>query len=282
MAIPFDPQNPKGFYTRNPQLVAQKLHRFKEAGGNGMSYLFDFDRTLTTSKHTGEDITTWYILHGLLPETAQQQMSTLREHYQPLEIAGELSEADALAWWNSALDLYVKHPVFIKDIEAAAQHVQLRDGTTQLFTDCAVAGVPTVILSAGVSDVITTIVGARGIKPSLILSTTFVLADDGRILGWDRGSMIHILNKREQGHADISHIREGRPYTILLGDSLQDADMVDGDEPVLRIRICDLKNPDGRTREHYLSQSFAAGFDLVLEENLQPLVQLNRWLTSKR
>jgi phosphoserine phosphatase len=280
MATQFNPDNPVGFFLRDPAQTPQKLRTFKHASTSKLFYVFDFDRTLTTSKHTGEDITTWYILHGVLPEIGQQEMHTLREIYQPAEIAGSLSEQDALTWWNTALNLYVKHPVYMDDIKQAAKKVQLRDGTIQLFKECEALGVPTVILSAGVSDVITAIVGARNIKPSLILSTKFVLAEDGRILGWDRGSMIHILNKREQGSTELSQIHAARPYTILVGDSLQDADMVEGDERVLRIRICDLKHPDEPTRQAYLTQSFAAGFDMVLEEDMQPLAELNQWLAQ--
>lgn len=280
MSAQFNPVRPVGFFVRDPQSTPHKLNQLKASGSDCISYVFDFDRTLTTTKHTGEDVTTWYILHGVLPDIGQHEMNALRKKYQPLEIAGELSERDALVWWNSALDLYVKHPVYMSDIRQAAKQVQLREGTTEFFEQCEALGVPTVILSAGVSDVIDYIVEARSIKPTLVLSTKFVLADDGRILGWDRDSMIHVLNKREQGHAELSRIREQRPCTILVGDSLQDADMVHGEDNVLRIRISDLKQPDNTARAIYLQQSFDAGFDMVLEENLLPLVHLNAWLTA--
>jgi HAD superfamily hydrolase (TIGR01544 family) len=281
MATQFNSKNPAGFYVHNLAYVQQKLDNFARAGAKQISYVLDFDRTLTTSKHTGEDITTWYILHGVLPDMGQQEMNKLHDKFQPMEVAGDLTENDALTWWNSALDLYVKHPVNISDISKAATRVQLRDGTTQLFRDCENVGVPTVILSAGVSDVIDIIVSARGINPTLVLSTKLVLAEDGHILGWDRGSMIHVLNKREQGNNELSRIRDARPYTILVGDSLQDVDMVEGAEDVLRIRMCDLKHPNRATRQKYLKQSFEAGFDMVLEEDLEPLVRLNQWLITQ-
>ena len=280
MPASFNPTDPIGFFVRDPQQTERKLRQFKAHSPNGISYVFDFDRTLTTSKHTGEDITSWYILHGVLPGIGQKEMNSLREKYQPLEIIGDLTEHDALTWWNAALDLYVQHPVYIQDIERAARRVQLRDGTTQLFKRCEAAGIPTIILSAGVSDVIGCILSARGISPTLTLSTKFVLADNGRILGWDRDTMVHILNKREQGNAEVSRIRQHRPCTILVGDSLQDTDMADGDDNVLRIRVCDLKHTNATIRGAYLEHSFAAGFDLVLEEDLQPLVQLNDWLSG--
>lgn len=281
MLTSFDPDQLTGFFVGDTARVRRKLDQLARTGAGGAYYLFDFDRTLTTSKHTGEDITTWYILHGVLPEIGQQQRIELLHKYQPLELAGQLGEADALDWWNSALNLYVQHPVNIKDIEAAAKHVQLRDGTTKLFKDCEKAGIPTVILSAGVSDVIDIIVGARGIHPTLVLSTKLVLAEDGHILGWDRGSMIHILNKREQGNTELCRLRKNHPFTILVGDSLQDADMIDGDDQVLRIRICDRPPADESARQTYLRQSYDAGFDMVLEEDMLPLVQLNKWLFTQ-
>ncbi len=280
MATPFNPNNPAGFICSDPATVQRKLVSFAQTGPDCVSYVFDFDRTLTTSKHTGEDITTWYILHGLLPEVGRQAMYDLRATYQPKELSGELTETDALRWWNSALQLYVDHPVYMHQIEAAARNVQLRDGTTKLFKDCETAGIPTVILSAGVCDVIEVICAKRTIHPSLILSTRLALADDGRILGWDRDSMVHVLNKREQGNGELKAIRAQRPCTILIGDSLQDVDMAEGSEHVLRIRICDRALHDTVAREHYLQQSFAAGFDVVLEEDLMPLVHMNEWIVS--
>lgn len=270
-----------GFYVGSPEKVQAKLHRFAQAGPDSTYYLFDFDNTLTTSKHTGEDVSTWTLLHGLLPENGKTEIARLRNKYLPMEIAGSMTEKDALTWWDSALALYIKYPVYMKDIEAASKNVRLRDGTTRLFKSCEAADIPTVILSAGISNVIDSIVARHDIHPSLILSTEFVLGEDGRVLNWDRGSMIHILNKRERGHTELSRIRSERPYTILVGDALQDVDMVDGDEHVLRVRMCDLVHQDPAKRDSYLEQSFAAGFDMVLEEDLEPLILLNQWLVQR-
>lgn len=280
MTTRFNPENPAGFYLHDPETVQRKLGEFARAGVNQLFYVFDFDRTLTTSKHTGEDITTWYILHGVLPDVGRQEMSDLHRTYQPREVAGNLTVAEALTWWNSAFELYVKHPVNINDIRQAASAVELRDGTTRLFKDCEAAGIPSIILSAGVSDVIDIILGARDIHPTAVISTKLILSDDGRILDWDRDSMIHVLNKHEYGNSSLSHIRDERPYTILVGDSLQDVDMVDGDEQVLRIRVCDLAHDDPEKQAAYLQHSFETGFDMVLEEDLTPLVKLNEWLIN--
>jgi HAD superfamily phosphoserine phosphatase-like hydrolase len=277
----FNPENPVGFFIDDQEAIQRKLEQFARAGAHMITYLFDFDRTLTTSKHTGEDITTWYILHGLLPEVGRTEMSELRETYQPLELSGKLTEDGALTWWNSALSLYVKHPVNIDDVRQAARQVQLRDGTVELYKECDDANIPWVILSAGNEDVIDTITEEHGIHPRLTLSTKFVLAEDGRILGWDRGSMIHILNKRERGNTELSHLREERPYTVLVGDSLQDVDMAEGDEYVLRVRICDRVLEDPGLRQQYLEQSFTAGFDMVLEEDLTPLIEFTAWIAAR-
>jgi len=282
MSTQYNAENLTGFVYHDPEAVHRKLASFALAGANSMSCVFDFDRTLTTSKHTGEDITTWYILHGLLPEIGKQAMKDLHAIYQPKELSGELTEADALTWWNSALQLYVDHPVYFNQIEQAARDVQLRDGTTELFKTCEAAGIPTIILSAGVGDVIEIICERRSIHPTAILSTKLALDTDGRILGWDRESMVHVLNKHEQDNDELTSIRAKRPYTILLGDSLQDVDMAQGTDNVLRIRMCDRTVSDPAAREQYLQQSFAAGFDMVLEEDLAPLVQLTKWLTTNR
>jgi hypothetical protein len=117
--------------------------------------------------------------------------------------------------------------------------------------------------------------------PTTILSTKLKLAEDGRITGWDPESVVHILNKHEKGHPKLSVLRNERPFTVLVGDSLEDARMVKGDDHVLRIRVGDRREGHEADWQEYLARSFAKGFDIVVEkESLQPVVRLAKWLSD--
>lgn len=278
---PFDPKQPAGFILGEPKRVAQKLREFAAIGPDRMYYLFDFDRTLTTSKHTGKDITTWQILHGLLPEEGQRASRATRNKYLALETAGLLSKKDTHKWSLTELNLHSTHGTSINEVENAARQIRLRDGTYELFSACEAAGIPTVILSAGVRDVIEVIAAEHRIAPTIILSIKLVVSDDGRVVGWERGSMVHTLNKREKGNRELACLRNDRPLTILIGDTIEDAKMVDGDESVLRIRVCDVFKEDQDNPSDYLQQSFSAGYDMVIEGGLDPVVQLTQWFSRQ-
>lgn len=276
----FDPLQPAGFILSSPARVADKLHRFKTAGAHSIHYLFDFDRTLTTSRYTGKDVTTWHILHGLLPEDGKRVSQATRNKYMALEAAGLLSKKDMPKWSAAELALHSTHGTSMKAVEQAARNIHLRQGTRQLFDACVAADIPTVILSAGIRDVIDIIAQENHIHPTIIMSIKLVFSEDGRVIGWERGSMIHNLNKREKGNRELAKLRQTHPYTVLIGDTLEDARMVDGDENVLRIRVCDVFKEDQDNPVDYLQQSFKAGYDVVVEGSLQPIVELTHWFSS--
>jgi HAD superfamily phosphoserine phosphatase-like hydrolase len=276
----FNPRKPAGFIISDSAQVARKLRDFATAGPEKMYYLFDFDRTLTTSKHTGKDITTWQILHGLLPEEGKRKSTAIRTKYLAMEAAGLLSAKDTRQWSAAELKLHGMHGTSLQEVEQAARQIKLRDGTHDLFAACEQAAIPTVILSAGVRDVIEVIADEHRIKPTIILSIKLVVSEDGRVIGWQRGSMIHTLNKREKGNRELARLRQERPLAVLVGDTIEDAHMVDGDDSVLRIRVCDVFKEDLDNPVDYLQQSFNAGYDMVIEGNLQPVVALTKWLSN--
>jgi HAD superfamily phosphoserine phosphatase-like hydrolase len=276
----FNPRDPQNLIFGDHASVTAKLQRFASAGPEQIYYLFDFDRTLTTSKHTGVDTNTWQILHGLLSEEGQKISEAVRSKYLKMEEQGMLTLQESHTFSATILDLHTLHGTNKRDIEHAARLVRLRDGSQELFAACERAHIPTVILSAGIRDIIELIARSNGLHPTLLVSIKLQFDDDGRITGWDKDSMILTHNKRESVQQWVSHISAARPYTVLIGDTTEDARMVEGDERVLRIRVCDLKSC--HSNPGYIKQSFDAGYDMIVEEDLSPLVALTEWLNGAR
>ncbi|HEV7454269.1 MAG TPA: HAD-IB family phosphatase [Candidatus Saccharimonadales bacterium] len=271
----FNPHDPQNLILSDPVKVTEKLRYFAQAGPERIYYLFDFDRTLTTSKHTGDNTTTWQILHGLLSEEGRKISDAVRDKYLKMEDEGRLTQEDAHTFSTTLLDLHATHGTNRRDMEQAATQVRLRDGSEALFAACEAARIPTVILSAGIRDIIELIARENNIHPTLLLSIKLQFDDDGRIIGWDKDSMILTNNKNENVKQWVSHIASARPLTVLIGDTLEDAKMVEGEKDVLRIRVCDCAASDD-----YLQKSWAAGYDIVIEEDLEPLVGLTNWLAA--
>jgi HAD superfamily phosphoserine phosphatase-like hydrolase len=269
-----------GFAIRDLAQVAEKLRLFKQSGRRHIHYVFDFDRTLTTAP-VGVDLTTWSPLDSLIPHEQRALHSEQAKHYQNMEFDGRLSEEDAIAWWALTFELYIQHGVKLDQIKQGLGQLKVRNGALELFRACQSANVPTIILSAGVGNVIEIITQEHNMQPTLILSNKLHFSEDGRLRDWDRDSLTHILNKHEKGNAELLSIREQRPLSVLIGDSLEDTQMIKGNDNVLRIRVGDRHHHGKANWDAYLKQSFEAGYDLVVQpEDLIPIVQLTEWLVG--
>ena len=263
-----------GFTLQNEKEVLTKLDRFIQDGSERLHLVIDFDRTLTIGKsERDDDITTWQILKRHLPNTAQNRYCELFDKYRPLEIDRKLTYSDAVSWWENTLKLYIKHRINLKKVEKNfISKVSIRPGAKGLFCLCKKASVPTIILSAGIKDVINLWTKTFQIKPTLVLSTKLEVNSNGDIVDWEKDSLIHVLNKKEMGHAELSRIREKRPNIILIGDTMEDADMVEGVENVLRIRICEPRDDERVNRITFNRQTFDK-YDLMIENNtLAPII----------
>jgi hypothetical protein len=129
-----------------------------------------------------------------------------------------------------------------------------------------------VILSAGIKDVIELWCEKFHVRPNMILSTKLHFNGRGFISGWDRDSLVHTLNKNETGKKHLGAIQKTRPYAILIGDSMDDAAMVDGDENILRIFIDNGSHKKNLTDGFY--NKVFEKFDLIIKNgSLLPIVE---------
>lgn len=260
----------------SPEHTVAKIDTFIQAGAGQLQLVFDFDRTLTISKPgNNEDITTWHILNEHLPQPGKDRYRKLFKQYRAREISGALTQTDATTWWSSILNLFVEHQIDMTNVEKDfLSKASIRPGTKELFDTCATHGIPTIILSAGIKDVIELWAQTYQIHPTIILSTSLQLDKNGKTSGWDKESLVHVLNKKEIGHPELQKIRTERSKTILIGDSLNDADMAEGTESVFRILINDPRDDENKNNTALHAKAFQT-FDAIIETgNLYPVQQL--------
>ncbi len=265
------PQILQSFKCRDEIGVAKKLARILSAGKDKLHLVCDFDRTLTKSVNDfGETVTTWAMLAKHLPPPAQKEAWKLFNKYRPREIKNELTTKDAVTWWKENLKILIKHKLKWSEITHDVENkMPIREGTAALFDFCQANQVPLIIISAGVKDLIELWCQKHGFKPTLILSTDLLFDDQGYLIGWKNGSLIHARNKKEKSSAQVQEIRKERPNTILLGDSMDDAAMVDTHAHVLKIVI------DGHNHDDLIFSKF----DLCIKtSDLSPLINLFKHL----
>jgi HAD superfamily hydrolase (TIGR01544 family) len=266
------PLIPQGFLHSPTADIETKIVGFKQAGINQLQVVLDFDRTLT-EKHN-QDSTSWQLMRNHLPPEGQAEAQKVFDHYRAIEVAEKLTAEDAVAWWSESMAIITKYHLDMGVVEHDfLSRSTIRPGTKELFALCAQHNIPTIIMSAGIKDVIDIWCKAYDIRPTIILSTELRLDDENRVIGWYEDTIVHTLNKREIGHPELSKIRTERSHTILAGDSMHDFDMADGTDNVFRVRVVDLLEEE-KSNQHEIHEKSLKMFDVVIEDGtLVPIVE---------
>ncbi len=273
---------PKGMTCANGAAFLRKVADFAAAGAGSLHVIYDFDRTLTVSHpETQEDVTTWHILGKHLSEAGRAHYQDLFQKYRIIELEDGLTNADAVDWWTASFQLFVDERVNIKQVDADfLARASIRPGVEEVFALCQAYEIPSVIMSAGIRDVIDIWTKKYAINPALVLSTVLKLDSEGAIVGWNEDTLVHVLNKHEAGHEDLTAIRAARPNVIVIGDGVTDADMADGNENVLRIRIFDPR-PDEVVDIEAVRQKTFSRFDALIESGtLHPLLKVIEFVAA--
>jgi 2-hydroxy-3-keto-5-methylthiopentenyl-1-phosphate phosphatase len=271
-----------GFQFADERRLSAKISRFIKDGKEALHIVSDFDLTLTSGKIAGQNLGTWDVMDELIPPEGVARHTKIYNSFRPIERAGKLTAEVAAQKWAETLDLITSYPINIDDVRAAFLAVaNLRDGAKSLFDLCEESSVPTVILSSGIRNVVQVMVDHYDIHPAFILSNDLIIDETTRMVnGWRKDSLVHILNKNEMGHDELNALRRSRHNVILIGDVPDDTKMVEGDD-VIRIRILDPRKGETFELENALSESFTAGFDLTIENSLEPVVRLVKYLCKE-
>jgi HAD superfamily hydrolase (TIGR01544 family) len=260
-----------GFICQDQKRVSRKIQSFINSGSGKIHLVLDFDQTLTV----GDEAITWGILARHLKGKGQKEQERLYSKYRPIEAKGKMKPSHANAWWNKCLKIYKENKLKWSDItKDVEKNMPARKGAKELFDVCNKKGIPSIIISAGIRDMIELWCQKFEVSPSVILSTNLFFDSQGFVSGWDEKSVIHIFNKKEMGHKEISKIRKSRPKTILVGDSIEDADIVDGNENVLRIIVDDPRIDDISRGKAFYEDVFKK-FDLLIKnKSLEAVVDI--------
>ncbi len=261
------------FVCRDKKRAAAKLGELMRAGADRVFVVTDFDRTITPlHNESGEEISTWGLLSRKLPKDIQLAEIELYKKYRPLEVVGKMTVEDALEWWSVNLDYYQKSDLRWADIENEVKEaIPARPGAVDLFGVCREKKIPAVILSAGIKDVIDLWCQKYKVRSEMILSTKLCFDDRGYVCGWDKDSLVHTLNKGEIGRKDLAALKQSRPHSILIGDSLDDAAMIGQNESSLRVFVDNRPEKNSKTPGFY--DKVFEKFDLTIQsQTLFPVV----------
>lgn len=263
----------KGVLVRDPARVWWLRRRFREAGAGRLQVLADFDRTVSMAFHAdGSRVASSHgILEScdLLGEEFKSRSKALFLKYYPLEVSHDIPHAEKerlmVEWWSSAHALQVECGLTERMIESAVRSaaIDIRPRFPEIFGLTASLGVPLVVFSAGLANVITEALRQHCVETAHahVIANEMDFDAGGRLLGF-AGGLVHSLNKNYGmvRDSEFGHRTEDRDCVLVVGDSLTDANMSLGMRPHAELSVGLLNdNPTAERLELYQST-----FDIVI------------------
>lgn len=251
--------------------IMNKATLFSVAGPNMLHAVVDWDQTLTD-----DTLDTFSVAHELLSDEGKQEVDAISDKYWPLEKEGVITPPQAIDWWKKDVAVWAKEGLKRDEIvEHALGRLSLRDGAKETLDLLKSFGVPVVILSAGVKDVIQAVADKYQLDAKIV-GNELATDESGVVTGF-KGEIIHGLNKREYGHDSLEQLRVERPFAVLVGNSLSDPKMVGGQNSVLRVRVGLPQQASKEEAMRYQVDAYQHGYDLVAKNgNLRPIRDLSR------
>lgn len=261
-----------------------KLGQVMKGGAKSLAIVSDFDYTLThftQADGRSRASSCHKILEdcGLLPSEYHHAAQELQRVYYPLEIDPNLSWDERVKymveWVTKAHQLLLSSGLSIDKLKLAASQgsdagrVRLRAGVSTLFDMAQVNQVPIVVFSAGIADVLETVIH-HNFKTTKLPDNAFVISNrcifdekTGKLIGFHE-PLLHVFNKEFGAHFSPDHPvykrLQHRENLILIGDSLGDINMSVGlpHNPNTLIKIGFLNDRPERLPE------YLKAFDVVI------------------
>ncbi|XP_060184848.1 uncharacterized protein LOC132614414 isoform X1 [Lycium barbarum] len=285
----------------NTNLLQKKISAIRQAGPTKLQVIADFDATLTKYWIDGcRGQSSHNLLQQEDPEFNDRRQK-LFDYYHPLEFdpAIPLDEKTKLMeeWWGKTHALLIEGGLTYNAIQNSVTKaaIAFRDGVTELFELLEEKGVPVLIFSAGLADIIEEVLKQklhRSFKNVRIVSNRMVFDENGHLQLF-KGKTIHVLNKNEHaldmaaplhdhcdnvnGLGDEKSELKKRTNVLLLGDHIGDLGMSDGLDYETRISVGFLND-----RVENSLESYRKAFDILYlnDASMHGVVKLASHLCS--
>lgn len=227
-------------HMKDPEYVHKTLGKISAAGAKQLQVILDFDNTMTRVHDNGMHCAcSWEVLEkdDCMPQEYKDETELLKAKYFPMEIDPHMSIQDkipmAVEWFSRAHDVLIKTGLKKHDISDMVDRstIKFRDGMSDMLKSLHVLGVPVLVFSAGLGDLIIAVLEkqAKVYNNIKVVSNFMNFSDDGTMVGF-HGELIHMYNKNERALSSSDYFDELQHHNnvILMGDNLGDLNMSDG------------------------------------------------------
>ncbi|CAI7839265.1 unnamed protein product [Closterium sp. NIES-53] len=177
----------------------------RAAGRDTVQVIADFDRTLTKFTVNGKPGQSCHMLLNLRHPELEERGRRLTAKYLPMETDPHLPYEEKfrcmVEWWTAAHELLLESGITRADVtqSVAAANTAFRDGFCDMLALLEAQGVPLLIFSAGLADVIEELLHQqlpRSFSNVRVVSNRMQFDESGRLIAFP-GRIIHVLNKNE-------------------------------------------------------------------------------------
>jgi 5'-nucleotidase len=281
--------------TPNPTQWARKVKHLLDAGKDKMFIVIDFDRTITKCfLENGDKCLDSHDTMASIPKVTWQckkTMEILMDRYYPIETDPHMSNKEKtvhmVEWYSLVNALLEAQGILQSDVATAVaecKDFRLRSGVGELFRFAYSAGIPVIILSAGLGNIIDEVVKQCIHKPSGAVGEAWEnIRSFSNTLQWDGGAkarfsepILHPFCKSlKDAPEDIKNLIGDRHVAVLAGDSMGDLTMADGVETSEVLKIGFLNE---RVDERLTQYTGEGGFDRVVlnDGGFDPLLEVLR------
>lgn len=256
----------------DPEKLEQTIEKMRADGPEKLHILADFDKTLTRAVVDGQaspSVIAQLRNNKILEQTNYaEQAHALFNKYYTYETDQQLSFAERSEqmkkWWHEHHELLIKCGLDQESINAvvAKKTLQLRTGTLNFVDILHNNNIPLVIMSAAPAYMIARYLAQedRLYDNIKIIGNWYIFDANGKMIGVEE-PIIHVLNKREITLGDKPEFAEikKRRNVIVLGDTLEDTDMITGFDYDQLIKIGFYNQPTDENLDKYRET-----FDIVI------------------
>jgi 5'-nucleotidase len=231
-------QNDDSIHIKNEERFKEKLKKLIKDGRKSIQVVTDFDMTITKYWKDGKRSPSSHCIiaeNPLFAEDARKRSTELINKYYPYEISTEITYKEKykymVEWWSKQHKIIIEQKLTQESLDELikAMPVTFRDGFIDLFEICKSSGIPMLIPSAGIQNVIEGVFRQNNLiyEKLYIKSNQMIFSPETGTCDAFSEPIIHSLNKYQfnfKGSPYEKYIID-RKNILLFGDSIGDIAM---------------------------------------------------------
>ncbi|ORX53324.1 5'-nucleotidase, cytosolic III [Piromyces finnis] len=231
-------QNDSNIHIKDEERFKNKLKKLIKDERKSVQVISDFDMTITKYWQDGKRTPSSHCIiaeNPLFAEDARKRSVELINKYYPYEISTEISYKEKykymVEWWTKQHDIIIEQKLTQEALYELikAMPVVFREGFIELFEICKSSGIPMLIPSAGIQNVIEGVFKQNNLEYEklYVKSNQMIFSPETGTCDAFTTPVIHSLNKYQFNFKDSPYEKYiiDRKNILLFGDSLGDIAM---------------------------------------------------------